>query len=549
MHVLCIDCAYAPALRQLGHTVTVISPPPGVTELAVLLENLPAPPDCLIQQEHLGERRILAGLETAPCPTVFIAVDVHLNMFWHRHYARLFDAVATPHLSWFQNLPPEWRHPQVLFLPHTGQNRPWKPHAGRQHDLALVARMTEHRQLRRWMVDLLRAEHGLLPRDNLSFAAMLDLYGDTRCIPNESICFEVNFRLFEGASCGAAVLTPDIGPDQDAVFAPGTEMIVYRDGLELVELVSWLKKHPDAAERVGRAAWERVQRDHLPEHRAKALADGIPGLRRDRVEGGAAAAAFWLVRLELTRNGVLRLPIPALLAQAEALPQTPDVLAGRLRLLAESGRRAELTALCRAVLTENMRPSSLDCNAAASAAALRQGDFHLARQFWNSYLLHCPGAQAAPAAPATPFDLCLAWADALRRAGRSARIGSPFAPETGHLPLCAFEFLGLARFLDAKNPESSRRLDVLTAAIPAYTALRLGVLAELALHDQDNWRLQFAYGVLSLQACRVQEGLFEIAEAEKKAETAGKRPVFSRMLAALPSGGYIAAKMRPFPHA
>ncbi len=552
MHILCIDCHHAPALRDLGHRVSAVSPPPGLTDLSAILEGLPSPPDCIIQQEHLGERRILTGLESAPCPTLFIAVDSHLNLFWHRSYGRLFDALLTPHLTWFEALPPEWRHPQTFRFSHIGQERPWAPHGARRYDLALCARMTEHRQLRQWLADLLRKDHGLELRENMPFGDMLDLYGDARMVPNESICFEVNFRLLEGASCGAVVLTPDTGPDQDALFEPGTEMLIYRDGLELREQIAWLKRHPDKAEAIGRAAWERVRREHLHRHRAQSLLNLIPTLHRARATGAQAATLAWLTRMELTRNGALRLPIPNLLAEGEALPRNGEVLAGLFRLLAESNRRATTLDFCRFVLASNAGASSPDCNAAASAAALRQGDFQLARQFWARHLLQTGSNAADPtksSVPANPFELCLAWAEALRRAGRPARIGSAFTPEANHLPLCSFEFLMLARFFDGKNPEATRRLDALTSAFPAYTALRLGILAELALHDQENWRLQLAYGALSLKSCRVDEGLFEIAEAAAKAGAAGKTAAFERMLAALPSHAYITRETRPGTHA
>ncbi len=547
MHILCLDCpGLAGAFRELGHQATALSLAPGKNDLAAVLHGLDARPDCIIHHELLGERRILNNLETAPCPTLFVAVDTHLNLFWHRSYGRLFDAVATPHLTWFESLPVEWRHPQVFRFSHTGQERPWAPHRLRQHDLALCARMTQHRQLRQWMADMLRASHGLHLQDNLSFAAMLDLYADSRLIPNESICFEVNFRLLEGASCGAVVLSPETGPDQDCLFVPGKEMLVYRDGLELREQIAWLKRRPEQAESIGRAAWERVRREHLIRHRAQALLERIPGLERQRATGDAAAVLSWLTRVELTRNGVLRLPIPTLLAEGEKLPPAPEARAVRIRLLAESGRRSELETFCRSILAADTSLSSIDLDAAASGAFLRLGDFRTARQFWNRHLLR---GGSGSVAPDSPFALCLAWADALRRAGRAVRIGSPFIPEEKHLPFCAFEFLVLARFLDGKNPEASRRLDALTAPIPAYTAFRLGVLAELTLADQNNWRLQFAYGALSLKACRVDEGLFELAEARAKAESAGKSAAHERMLAALPSHAYITPQTRPGTHA
>ena len=98
--VCLIHSDLGPAFERLGVSVTRLAPPAGEIALAGLLACLDRPPDCVIQQEHLGKRLILTGLDTAPCPTIFWARDPHLNFFWQRHYARLFSAVAVtqPHL-------------------------------------------------------------------------------------------------------------------------------------------------------------------------------------------------------------------------------------------------------------------------------------------------------------------------------------------------------------------------------------------------------------------------------------------------------------------
>ncbi len=64
------------------------------------------------------------------------------------------------------------------------------------------------------MTRLLEARFGLAIRQDLSREDMFGLYRDARIIPNESICFEVNCRLFETASAGAVPLTPASRPEQ-----------------------------------------------------------------------------------------------------------------------------------------------------------------------------------------------------------------------------------------------------------------------------------------------------------------------------------------------
>jgi glycosyltransferase involved in cell wall biosynthesis len=74
---------------------------------------------------------------------------------------------------------------------------------------------------------------------DLGFAPMLEFYDRSRIVPNESIFGEVNFRLFEAASCGCAVINPATPGLQD-LFIPGEEVAAYRDGAELADWVNRL---------------------------------------------------------------------------------------------------------------------------------------------------------------------------------------------------------------------------------------------------------------------------------------------------------------------
>lgn len=103
-------------------------------------------------------------------------------------------------------------------LAMNGHCRPWVPHSQRGHAISTVGVLDKHRSLRGWLADLLRVRFEVQARQGVPFAEMLDLYDDSRCTLNQSLGFEVNFRLTEGASCGACVLTPDMGPDQDMPF-------------------------------------------------------------------------------------------------------------------------------------------------------------------------------------------------------------------------------------------------------------------------------------------------------------------------------------------
>ena len=542
MNILLVDGAVLlNPLREAGHQVLHYSPPEaGTVPLRGILDKHDFEPDLILQSEHLGRRLLLAGLPAAACPKIFWAIDSHLNLWWHRYYARLFDSVLTPHPSLWRALPLEWRHPRVHHFTKPGTARPFRPHSERTHLLSLVGVLNEHRYLRLKLAELLKKRWGVEARQGLSFADMLALYDDTRVIPNESIAREVNFRLMEAASCGAVPLTQDVGPDQDDLFTPGKETLVYRDGAELIAHIEALAADPARAEAIGRAAWERVQREHLPAHRMAQIEEIAQELKAEKnnekntpVEAGVdEASILWLCAVQMHRSWHVVDHPAALLAQGQNLPQTSEILAYRLRLLAEYNGAQAARPPVEQALAQNLHRDDLDLNLAGSLIAVRANDFPLALQFWlRQNLYGRPGQKITPgrvaAKPENLYELCLAWADLLAKAGRKAQLGLTVNSAYG-IPECAWTTLILAQnFAPAQTPAADlprlSKIEALTANIKGLEFYHLGYIAQVCLAQPDDWRLQMRYAEACLQTFRLEEGLAERAQAEAK-RNAVRRP-------------------------
>ncbi|MDR2891827.1 MAG: glycosyltransferase [Deltaproteobacteria bacterium] len=446
MNILCVDFRWKDALKRLGHRVAAPELAFGICDLPELLAELRAKEgfqaDLIIHQERLGKRVLLQGLEQAPCPTVFISVDTHLNLFWQKYYARLFDFVLTPHVSLFAELPPEENlGPGTKRLRHAGYSRPWRAHAGRTNALAFCGAVDQHRPLRLALLGLLGQRFPVAwPKARVPFEQMMDFFSDSRLAPNESICAEVNFRLFEASSCGCLVLGQNLGEDQNVCFEPGREMLVYNHSLELLDKTRFYLDHPAEAEKMARLAWVRVHAEHLPEHRCAELlamvsADGPAGRRTTGLE---AERYFLLSLLQLFRHGSHRFNTPGLVdqlgrlleaeqaqaAQAEPAEQSAhvagaqEIAAALLNLLSEAGQadsptyRAEAAQayatagldLCRQLATQpsvmvttarvpgatdaegiasRVTRAATAANLAACIFCLTRGEQELAARFWQ----------------------------------------------------------------------------------------------------------------------------------------------------------------------
>lgn len=542
MKICSISMRVGAALQDLGHEVQCFWPREPLFDLRAALAERFFSPDLIFQEESLGQRVVLQGLEHFACPKVFWSVDTHVNLFWQEQYFRLFTGVLTPHLSILQNAlrPP---HPPYARLAMFGADRPFRPFSERRHDVGFVGRMTQHRPLRRWLAEFLEAHSKARLAQDISFVDMFELYSDCRLAPNESLLSEVNFRLLEAASCGCLVLSQNVGPDQDALFASGAEIETYAHVLELKVLLDHYTARPELAERLGRAAWERVQREHLVRHRCQSILDFSAGLCPARPQPDEVQAASWLTLAQLRRAGMFTMPVEDLAQALGRLQPTPEAVSALVTLLAEAGRKDAALAMLYRLLAEKAHTDQLDVNLAGSLAGIFLDDWSLAKQFWYRHTAAKPSGGAQVRDPAR---LCLLWARELVAAGRLGSSGFPYDP-CAHLPRAAVECLYLAQRLDPEDLETTRRLAALTSTLPGHDFIQLGHLSHLALHSPKDWRTSLQLGLTNLRAFRLELGLEEILLARDSAQGQGKAESFLRMLGTLDPKGLVLAALEQHP--
>lgn len=537
LRICLVDCwLLNQGFLDLGHHVLYLNPNGGVFDLAAALAKHDFEPDLLIQLESLGPRTLLVGLESLRCPTLFWSVDGHLNFFWHRHYGRLFDAVLTTQ----PELVPEFRAAgcQAHWLPWCGYVQPAQPWFRRSIPVGFAARVGPTRPIRQNLVARVLEPLGAVVSGDIPTAELPQFHGDTMVAPNEAILGEINFRLFEATSAGCAVVTPahDALPQ---LFEPGSEVLTYGDGLEMAEVLGQVMRDPARGEALGRAARLRVLREHLPVHRAATILELLSQLGF-RATGTQAATASVLTRCWMFRDGRLSDPdgiLPKLLA---GLPDIPEVLAMRLRLMVEAGadgwqdKALDLVGAVAAAYQgfhaegrDDHQADDTEILAAASLTAYRAGRLDVAR-----HLLALHGqASGADALAETPKQLLRAWGRLLQRFEQGIHPGFPFDPGR-HLPATAVECLLQALGEDSQDLDTARQLDQLLAGRPGFEATRLGLVSFQSLHAQTDWRLSLRLGLLDLKVFRLDEGLSELMLALEQAMDEGAEERFWRMVAA-----------------
>ncbi|GFK93718.1 hypothetical protein NNJEOMEG_01552 [Fundidesulfovibrio magnetotacticus] len=520
------------ALGAFPAAVRGLEVPPGIVDVAALLEREGLEPDLLLQDERLAPRTLLQGLERLDCPKVFWSLDPHLNHHWQAPYAALFDAVAATQKHWAGLLGAEKARKD--WVTWSAPPAPWIPHAERPHRTAFVGRVTGHRPVRAGFVKHLRERWSAFVHGDLPHAEVLPAYCSARVAPGESIQGEITQRLFLSASAGCAVVDPLIDNGLEDLFEPDREVLTYSHVLELDEALARLEADPALAERLGRAARERHAREHLPERRVEAL--GRLALAAERVApaGAEARRLFWLSAARCTESGHLPAPRDEVLEGVGGYGGDPECLAALGALLALAGRAREALGPCLRLLS-GPGAGHAGLAACACALALRLGEAETAA---GAYALFARASGEPPLESRTPAGICRGMSGALARRGALWRPGFAFDPER-HLAASAVEFLHLAHALDPRDLETCRRIEALLRGLPGSDLVRVAHLSTLTLHRPKDYRLGAALGLADLKAFRAREGLEELRLARLRALEQGRLPAFEGFLRAADPGGSV----------
>lgn len=532
MKILAVNLALSEELKARGYEVLNLKPRPGIFFISRAPEVLEFNPDLIIQQETLGQRILLGGLEELDCPRIFWSIDTHLNFFWHKIYCRNFDLVLTTQKSWTEKFIKAGCR-NAKWLPWFGRERSWTPWDKRDVNIAFVGRLTRHRVIRSWMAEFLKQNYEIDFVEGLSFNQMLNLYSRTRFVPNESIAGEINFRVFEACSCGSLVLNQQLSEDISEIYEPGRDIVLFDNVLELKHSLDFYVRNPEIARKIAFNGWNVTKNRHLPAHRVEDMIKLFPGGESRKRSFKFYQKNLYLSVLELWECKRFALPKKNILEKIYSLPVDEEVLSAFIRV--HRGDTERLLGLVIPVLQQNQYDHDLQLNLTCSAACLDIKRFDLAGQFWKRHLLsqgkaYCP--------PDSPLQLYLFWAKVLIREGIRFRPGFLFDPEL-HLPQSALECLVMASLIEPENKDILLNIKRIVQGRAGLESLVLKILSRQSLEDNRNWRLNLELALFNLRSFRFREGLEELFLGEENARLSGETDLFMDMLAARDGKGYL----------
>lgn len=518
------------AFREMGCVVEAVRVGDRVYDVPAALDRMDYEPDAIIQQENLGARVFLQGLSALSCLKLFWSVDTHLNLHWHVLYARLFDAVLTTQKKYVQRL--EKSGVPVYWMPWMGV-RPGlikgvKPYEARRHDMTFVGRVSRLRPSRQWFTEFLSSRYKLNMQDGLGYSKMMQTYRDTRIVPNEAIFNEVNFRLFEAASCACSVVTPDVGEELDELFERGEEIEVYSNVLELKDILDKLSREHKYAERLALRGYARVLRDHLPENRGRKILEIMDSLGKRSFSGRQERRINALVQAALYEAGDKSFACRDICGWlSDFSGDDSEVDAALMRLYSLDGNCDKVLELAGPYLAGSAEARDVYPSMSFSISCSRCGFWDAAKFFWYNY---CEKRRVgAGVKPDSEDALFILWAKELFKAGEVVRSGVLFK-EDRDIPCSAVDCLSAALHISPGNLEIYRLMALYLDKVDGGQAMRLGFLSHLSLHFPDDWRVALDLALVSLESFRLEQGLAELDHAAVLAASAGEAKTFKRLV-------------------
>lgn len=277
MRILNLDGHYlVEPFRRLGHDVfwlghqdacdVVLKNTLSLANLLTILNSNSFTPDLIFWADVCKPPSVI-GIETLPAVTIGYSIDQYCNP-WHVPYSAAFDLML---LAQRDYLP-------LFEEANLGNRLQWAPlfcnpfkdiDYERERDIAvsfvgtLQGRINKQRIL---FMEAFKNEHPLF----VTQGEYVPVFNRSRIVLNQSAAGEINFRIFEAMSCGAAVLTEDIENGLKDLFTPGEDILLYpRGDAKHAAHMAQTALSESHLEQIARAGKRKVQSRHSSTARAR----------------------------------------------------------------------------------------------------------------------------------------------------------------------------------------------------------------------------------------------------------------------------------------
>lgn len=192
----------------------------------------------------------LYGLESLNIPLIWYAIDSHIHMNWHIHYASAFDHIFLSQNKYHEEFV-RYLHPDSLtFMPLYAPPDPVSYSVERTMDAIFVGNLDPgiHPERSKFFKELSK-----IVKIELITGPYKKLFSDAKIILNHSSHDEVNFRVFEALYCGGLLIT-DRAQGLENIFSDKKHLVLF-EPWNVTEAAGMIKYYLDNENERRHIAW------------------------------------------------------------------------------------------------------------------------------------------------------------------------------------------------------------------------------------------------------------------------------------------------------
>lgn len=243
----------------------------GTKTLNELVEQTDVQPD-VVFIEFFGQTPLPRSLFDCKYRLAAYCIDSALNEYWLIPLAKLFDFVYVDQLSSVAKF--RRSGVQAKWLPLCASTADFRPATDKKHLITFVGRMTPHRVKRTNLIHYISNNFPVNIVQNVSRAAMLDVFAASRIVLNENFFSGLNLRFFQALASGSLLLTERHGYGVNFHFHEGRHYIGYSPS-DIIATIKNIERSSKPFEHIAVCGQEECARQHTSASRARTVIEDI----------------------------------------------------------------------------------------------------------------------------------------------------------------------------------------------------------------------------------------------------------------------------------
>ncbi|EHJ48544.1 hypothetical protein DFW101_2540 [Solidesulfovibrio carbinoliphilus subsp. oakridgensis] len=236
-----------------------------------LVEQTGVRPD-LVFIELFGKTTLPKAFFNCRYKLAAYCIDSPLNEYWHIPLTKLFNFVYVDQLSSVSKF--RRNGIRAKWLPLCASRMDFRPAAEKKHLITFVGSLTAYRTKRANLINHIRSSFPVNIVQDISKAAMLDVFAASRIVLNENFFSGLNLRFFQALASGSLLLTERRGYGVNFHFQEGKHYAGYSPS-DLLATIQAIADAPDSFAPIALCGQEACKKQHTSASRAQTVLDDL----------------------------------------------------------------------------------------------------------------------------------------------------------------------------------------------------------------------------------------------------------------------------------